>query len=438
MHEIESEKDFLKFLSFSVYCRKGNDSFKLDEIISREDILLKYQSNLDNYIAHHFFFLEKDESREGYYKKTYRIPEICDRTIKELKTENILRSILDFLEKYPMILHTEFVRWLNTKHTTMLSYILDRYWHNFMIFSYEYKSWCLDNYGYFIHHVPTPEYEKIDFDYEDFVYEHAAFFAEYRKIYPISESILLYNLPYRLLNEGYDFKKIKNMLFDMVSEIVLDNIEIKNNIDLDKIDSLVKKTKQELDKKGYCLIKKTLNLNEYHIFNSMLGTVINLTNIEVKKDSMRKFNSHEAMPLHTDACDVDIISWFCQRQDKKDGKMLIQNLRHYEKYFDEKEIEILKTITIRYPIYKRFYTGAHPLLKNQSFYYAPWLENKDYTLEQEKVMKKFRMYLQSLEKIVIDIQEGDVFVLDNTTMIHGREKITENSERLLYRTHISK
>lgn len=435
---IKDKNDFLKSLSFSVYKLKGNKSFRLEELIQDDSLIIKYKNDIDKLISECFFFIKHDEDAgDGFYKKTYRIPEICHRTIQELKDANINKDILDFINTHPLILHTEFVKWLNTKHKSMLSFILDKYWHNFMIYSYEYKSWSLDNLGYFLHHVPTPEYEKKETKLETIILDNALFFSEYRKKFPISESILLYNLPYKLYNNSLSFKKIKNIVFDITNELV--NFQHLNTTQIDskKINNLVEQTKLELNKKGFCWIKNLLSLDEYNFFVSKLGTVINFTTIEIKKDSMRKFNSHHAMPLHTDAHDVDIIAWFCKKQDNKDGKTILKDLRHYRNYFTEHEIEVLKTIPIRYPIYKRFYTGTNPLLENNKFYYAPWLELDSYNEEQSIILNKFNNFIEEQDEILIDMKECDVLVIDNTFMLHGRNDIDQDSDRVLYRTHIS-
>ena len=215
-NNIESRNVFLKHLSFLVHNLESKDSFKLDSIIKDKTLLDTYKSDVDKLIDSDYFFLAHAD-KEGYYKKTYRIPEICNRTLSDLKKEKINSDVMEFIENNPLMLHTELTRWLETKHSGMLSYILDKYWHNFMIYTYEYKSWCFDNFGRFIHHVPTPEYEKSGFGATDFIYEHALYFAEYRKLFPITKSILIYNFPYKLLAQNLDFKTIKNIVFDSIS-----------------------------------------------------------------------------------------------------------------------------------------------------------------------------------------------------------------------------
>lgn len=424
---------FLRELSYKVNKLKGNKPFNLSNLMN-DNLVQQYLYDIDNLIDNGFFFLKRTDN--GKYKKTYRIPEICNRTVLELEKENINPKILKLIKKYPLILHTEFERWLRTKHKSMLSYILDKYWHNFMLYSYEYNSWCIDNFGYLVNHIPTPDYENENLSAEDIIIDHAEYFFEYRKMYPISKTILLYNFPYKLIEEKLSFKEIKNIIFDLISELKVNN-EIDEKLDNNKLKLILKTIKKELNKNGYIVLKNKLTLNEYHYVCKKLGSIINITNIEVNHNSDRKFNSHKSMPLHTDAHDVDIVSWFCQEQDLRDGTILLKSLRQYYKFFNKQEIEILKRIKIKYPIYKRFYTGEYPLLRDSKFYYAPWLEKNKYSKRKQKILNKFKTFIENQKVIKIKFNKGDILFLDNLSIIHGRDKIGKNSKRLLYRTHIS-
>ena len=91
---------------------------------------------------------------------------------------------------------------------------------------------------------------------------------------------------------------------------------------------------------------------------------------------------------------------------------------------------------VKFFIYKRFYTGLHPLLKKGKFYYAPWLEDTNYSNEQKKNLELFKTFLKEQKNIFIKLEKGDVLYVDNLSMIHGRNELSKDSKRLLYRTHI--
>lgn len=425
---------FLNKLSYKAYLHNGNNEFLLTDLVDEIKIKDGYKEKIDDLINSGHFFLEKTENNK--YIKTYRIPEICERTLKELEKEKINERIISELKAHPLLLHTEFVRWLNTKHRSMLSYILDKYWHNFMIYSYEYNSWCNDNYGYLIHHVPTPEYEKTDSTELSIIKDHVDFFYEYRKNYPITKTVLFYNLPYKLTTSGVDFKTVKKIIFDLIYDLK-NKDKVNCNINVKKLSNISNKVIKSLKENNFHILKG-VSLDEYHALNRLLGSVINNTNITIVKDSNRKFNSHRKMPLHTDSHDVDIVGWFCQRQDDLNGDIHLVDLKDIKSLFTTDEIKTLETIDIKYPIYKRFYTGLHPLLINNKIYYAPWLEAGNYSGNQSIVLEKFKTIIDEKKRIKVKLKKGDVLYVNNLHVLHGRDEISYNSKRLLYRVHIIK
>jgi len=354
-------------------------------------------------------------------KKDYCILEICNKTIKDLKKEKTNSKVLKMLKNNPLLLHKEFERYLKTKYKPILSHILDKYWHNFMLFSNEYNSWCIDNFGYLINRAPAKYFDNKSL-------QHIEYFKDYRKKYPLTKSILLYNLPYKMIDNKINFRKIKKTIIDLTSE----NISQKTN----RIIKFNKKVHKKLSQKGYCVLKNKLTLDEYNSLNNTLGSIANTTNIVININGGRKLNSHEAMPLHTDAHDADIIGWFCQEQDSKDGQIILKDLRDYKEYFTENEVKELKKIKIKNPIYKTFYAGTHSLLKHKKFYYVPWLEETDYSKKQKVVLEKFKKFIKEKKNILVDLKKGDILYIDNSFMIHGRDIIDKNSNRLLYRVHI--
>jgi len=43
---------------------------------------------------------------------------------------------------------------------------IDEMWHTFILFTYEYEKFCMECFGFFIHHYPTTKYEKDQFKQE--------------------------------------------------------------------------------------------------------------------------------------------------------------------------------------------------------------------------------------------------------------------------------
>ncbi|WQW82066.1 hypothetical protein FOG20_06000 [Helicobacter pylori] len=207
---------FLKKLNYQVHNYKTSSPFRLEEVIKDRIMFKKHVSEIENLAHSSPFFLKKVGDK---WEKTYRIEEIAQRTLKELQKDNLHKQVIEMLENNPLILHQEFERWLNTKHQGMISTIIDKYWHNFIIYTYEYQSWCLDKYDRFIHRLPTPEYEKESSDNLDNLKNIAYYFKSYQQQYPLDRNILLYNFPYKLLYQEKSFETIRAIIIEF-SELV--------------------------------------------------------------------------------------------------------------------------------------------------------------------------------------------------------------------------
>ncbi len=183
----------LKNISFLIYTTEGNFPKTLEWLIGSISTNIAHKDlseKIDSYIDNGLFFLEKLPC--GRYVKSYRINEVCQRTVNILEN-SIDHKILAVLKENPRILYIEFYRWLTTKHSNMMSSIIDEFWHQFMTFSYEYKSWCMDNFGRFIHHIPTPDYEKNENSPKDVINDNIDFFKAYVESYPLDKGLLLYH-----------------------------------------------------------------------------------------------------------------------------------------------------------------------------------------------------------------------------------------------------
>ncbi|EQD95295.1 hypothetical protein L933_04950 [Helicobacter pylori PZ5056] len=128
---------FLKKLNYQVHNYKTSSPFRLEEVIKDRTMFKKHVSEIENLAHSSPFFLKKVGDK---WEKTYRIEEIAQRTLKELQKDNLHKQVIEMLENNPLILHQEFERWLNTKHQGMISTIIDKCWHNFIIYTYEYQS----------------------------------------------------------------------------------------------------------------------------------------------------------------------------------------------------------------------------------------------------------------------------------------------------------
>ena len=425
----------LKELSFAVYQTSGNLPKKLSDYLP--GYLPEQYSDIAEeirpFIEADNFFL-KFSDIPGHYVKSYRIREVCERTLKVLR-KTTDPTILKIIEKNPYCLFDEFERWITTGHGTMMSGIIDEFWHQFLTFSYEYQSWCHDNHGRYIHHVPTHSYERTKVTSKDLLESSHAFFHSYSKLFEITETILLYSLPARLV---FSEKKTADEVINIIRMLAATEPKLQA-IKLNDVEQLVTHVKNALREHGYCHLKQSLSFDQYVAINEHLGTIKTISDIKLNNESKLKFNQPDSLSLHTDSPLINTVAWYCIRQDPEVGSSLLIDCRPLIEALPESTRKILRETDISFPIYKRFKTGTYPILKpsaaSDEFYYTQWLLLDNYSPEQKIALQTLEGAISSATKIVLRLEPGEALFVDNKRMLHGRDKIPQDSPRYLYRIH---
>ncbi len=82
-------------------------------------------------------------------------------------------KIYNITEKESLLLFEETKKWLwlcykatepGTKIPVLIDdsmLIIDEMWHNFILFTNDYKNYCIDKFGFYIHHQPTTKKESL-------------------------------------------------------------------------------------------------------------------------------------------------------------------------------------------------------------------------------------------------------------------------------------
>lgn len=428
----------LKELSFAVYQSKENFPKKLSDFLP--GYLPEQYSDLAKEI-HPFieadnFFLKYADKPE-HYVKSYRIREVCERTLKVLR-KTTHPTILKVIENNPYCLFEEFKRWLTTGHSTMMSGVIDEFWHQFLTFSYEYKSWCYDNYGRYIHHIPTPSYERNQVTSKDLLENSQAFFHSYSKLFEITETILLYSLPARLVfSEGKSVEKVIEII-----RMLAVNEPKPQAIKLKSVDQLLVYVEEWLQQHGYCHIKQELSFEQYIAINEKLGSVKTISDIKLNNESKLKFNKPESLSPHTDSPLVNTVAWYCVRQDPKVGSSVLIDCKPLIEALPESTREILRETHIGFPLYKRFKTDTYPILRpgttSDEIYYTHWLLLDNYSEKQIVALQALESSISDAKQIVLRLKPGEALFVDNKRMLHGRDDIPQDSPRYLYRIHTVK
>ena len=143
------------------------------------------------------------------------------------------------------------------------------------------------------------------------------------------------------------------------------------------------------------------------------------------------------MSFHTDHNAANYIAWFCNSQSATGGRSLLLDTKNVLQHFSESSLELLQEITVN--THQVFYTDklSLPLLSindnNTIIYYAQWLVNIPACTKHQKALSKFEEEVKGAEPIKLLLSEGDLLIIDNHRMLHGREAFPQHSDRWLTR-----
>lgn len=193
----------------------------------------------------------------------------------------------------------------------------------------------------------------------------------------------------------------------------------------------------ELSEKGFSHIQFPQSKNVDAIL-AELGQVIQKTEIRENPKSTRLLSSNQGMSFHTDHNNANYIAWFCNSQSASGGQSLLIDTKSILQNFSESSFDLLQEISVK--THQVFYSDklSVPLLsindsERQSVYYAEWLVNKPACIKHQKALEQFEHLIKSAVPATLLLSEGDLLIIDNNRMLHGREGFPSHSNRWLTR-----
>ncbi len=173
-----------------------------------------------------------------------------------------------------------------------------------------------------------------------------------------------------------------------------------------------------------------------------LGEVIQTTDVTVKSGSRALVTSVRGLEPHTDHHRADIVAWHCIRQSSRGGESLLVDSRDVLASFTESEKRVLETIHLRE---HRVFEGdpeRHPLLRcergRHRCYYSFWLVEEGLDAERRHLLERFHDRVRQVERRQFRLRPGELLLIDNGRMLHGRTPIGGDQQRLLRRFWIAR
>lgn len=196
-----------------------------------------------------------------------------------------------------------------------------------------------------------------------------------------------------------------------------------------------------------CTQKSLNDLGFVHIpytqFNSLeetlklFGEVIYTTEIKENPNSTRLLASHQKMDFHTDHFAAKYIAWFCNSQSAVGGESLLIDIQPILQNYSEEELSILKEITVQ--SHAVFYNDKTTLpivqlIRDElAIFYAAWLVNQPVKASHQLMVQRFKEDVARATPSELKLSEGDLLIINNHRMLHGRNAFQAQSNRWLTR-----
>src|ERR1043166_3946304 len=203
---------------------------------------------------------------------------------------------------------------------------------------------------------------------------------------------------------------------------------------------------------GYAHIRQTHTYEEFELMAQQLGSIALRTDLAITPSRNSIVYKPDEISLHQDNPAMNVLGWYCVRQDQFDGSARLLDAGDVRDHFSASEIEIMKGTRIGYPDPDPARHNpdrglvAHlfwPLLRDHAarteVYYVPWLLIDSYDQEQRRLLDKFADYVRRKEEnelITIRLEAGESLFIDNNRILHGRGPIQKDSKRFLKRVWI--
>ena len=194
--------------------------------------------------------------------------------------------------------------------------------------------------------------------------------------------------------------------------------------------------RDEIARRGWARLP-SMGEDAFLAFARGLGDVVNDTPVRLASGRRTYLTSPGAIPLHTDHSMADMITWRCESQDERDGASVLVDSREVVAALLP-EVRRVLTCTIL-PAMVRL--GDEPLPtpvlsdagERPAIFYAPWLTPMESSAEQVEALRELGRAVDRGTPIAQRLRPGEVLVVDNHRVLHGRGPLLADSPRRLRR-----
>jgi len=171
-----------------------------------------------------------------------------------------------------------------------------------------------------------------------------------------------------------------------------------------------------------------------------LGEIIFTTDVVVKSESKSMVTSARGLNFHSDHPKANYIVWFCYKQTDDGGLSILLDAEKAFAKLSPTDKQALEHIKLKeHKVFaddKDFYPLVEQVDGKRKFYFSFWLLNES---DRNNIsLLNFQEAIKNTEHVELLLKEGDILIVDNDHILHGRTPITGSQDRHLRRFWISK
>lgn len=202
--------------------------------------------------------------------------------------------------------------------------------------------------------------------------------------------------------------------------------------------------RHSLNEAGYVWGRKQ-SFETFCAATSALGTVFHTTEVRLQPGSSQYALRPEQFDMHMDNPDADYAAWYV-RNDGGDAScpMVIADSREAVNNLPTNVLEGLESTETLYIDAVTLKRIPIPLMgkDGNGVYFARYFPYdvrriKPRDEKEAANIEALEACLAALPKLVLPVQTGDVVILDNKRMLHGRRQLRADSQRHLFRAWIN-
>lgn len=165
-----------------------------------------------------------------------------------------------------------------------------------------------------------------------------------------------------------------------------------------------------------------------------LGDIVDSTEVRQRSEARTYLAGRDAVPLHTDHPEADLVAWRCESQDSQDGASVLADGHLIIQAMGE-SAEFLRNVELHVPPQLPRQTIDRGVMWNgERLYYAPWYPVVRVNRDGRRAFTLFTNLLaMGFGHRRIRLQVGEMLIVDNGRWLHGRDILSEKSRRFLQR-----